>query len=748
MAIRSFWMTLVGLLVSSQLFAATITVTTTADDNTPNDGSVSLREAIQAINSGSALGDPDIIAQNPGTFGVNDTINFNIGGPGVLRTINVGGTGNGALPTIVVPVFINGYSQPGASANTLANGDNAVLLIQLDGANAGPNADGLLVGATGAGSKLSGLIINRFSLNGIELQGGGCTISGNFMGLNAAGTAEEGPNQNDGIHISNASNNVIGGSTPAARNVVSGNFVDGIHIVGSTGSPATGNLVEGNFVGTNAAGTGSVGINPNHSPAAPAGNFLFGIEVSGGNANTIGGSTAAAANVVGFNVDGIVIDNGGQGNVIEGNFVGVGADAVTPVGNASHGISLRSDDNLAPPLGPGQANEPAASGNMIGLNPNTSFSGLGNLVAFNGTAGVAVFGNPLPNNATPLQNSGNSILGNSIFENGRSAPASFVGIDLSNGFVYPKDDGFTANDSKGHGTANDPNNFQNFPVLTSAINTGSSVQIVGSLTQSVSPATTFRVEFFSSSPDPQGGTAEGQTFIGATNVVTNGSGVGSFSATFNVAVPSANVVTATATNTSADPGSQPSAVNFFNTSEFSAAIATVAPDFTVSVPSASATVVAGQSANFTVTIAPQNGFTGTANLSCSGLPALANCAFVPPSLTIGGSAVSSALTITTAPHLMTSAFPARSTLASALTGLTGLGFFGLVILGGVTRRKGISQSAAILLIVLVIGVAGCGGGHHSMINPTTGTPAGTYSVTVTAVSGSTSHTGTITLVVQ
>src|SRR5215469_5084734 len=183
MAIRSFWMTLVGLLVSSQLFAATITVTTTADDNTPNDGSVSLREAIQAINSGSALGDPDIIAQNPGTFGVNDTINFNIGGPGVLRTINVGGTGNGALPTIVVPVFINGYSQPGASANTLANGDNAVLLIQLDGANAGPNADGLLVGATGAGSKLSGLIINRFSLNGIELQGGGCTISGNFIGL-------------------------------------------------------------------------------------------------------------------------------------------------------------------------------------------------------------------------------------------------------------------------------------------------------------------------------------------------------------------------------------------------------------------------------------------------------------------------------------------------------------------------------------------------------------------------------------
>jgi len=412
MAIRSSWMAFVGLLFSPQLFAATITVTTAADDITPNDGSVSLREAITAINAGSNLGDPDIIAQNPGVFGVSDTIKFNISASAAVQTINVGGTGNGALPAITKPVFINGYSEPGASANTLANGDNAVILIQLDGANAGPNADGLLVGATGAGSKISGLIINRFSLNGIELQGGGSTISGNFIGLNAAGTAEVGPNQNDGVRISNASSNVIGGTTPDARNVVSGNFIDGIHIVGSTASPATGNLVEGNFVGTNAAGTGSVGLNPFLSPAAPAGNFFFGIEISGGNANTIGGSTAAAGNVVGFNVDGIGIDNGAENNVIQGNFVGVGADGVTPVGNASHGISLRSDDNIGPPLGPGQANEPAVSGNIIGLNPNTSFTGLGNLVEFNGKAGVAVFGNPLENNVTPLQNSGNSILGN------------------------------------------------------------------------------------------------------------------------------------------------------------------------------------------------------------------------------------------------------------------------------------------------------------------------------------------------
>src|SRR4051794_9234658 len=56
---------------------ALITVTTAADDLAPNDGRVSLREAITAINAGNDLGDPDITAQSPGTFGANDTIHFN-----------------------------------------------------------------------------------------------------------------------------------------------------------------------------------------------------------------------------------------------------------------------------------------------------------------------------------------------------------------------------------------------------------------------------------------------------------------------------------------------------------------------------------------------------------------------------------------------------------------------------------------------------------------------------------------------
>src|ERR1051326_5867814 len=79
---------------------AVLTVTTSADDLTPNDGSVSLREAITASNAGNDLGDPDITSQSPGTFGPLNTINFNIAGSGV-KTINVGSSAS--APGIPLP---------------------------------------------------------------------------------------------------------------------------------------------------------------------------------------------------------------------------------------------------------------------------------------------------------------------------------------------------------------------------------------------------------------------------------------------------------------------------------------------------------------------------------------------------------------------------------------------------------------------------------------------------------------------
>jgi hypothetical protein len=126
-------------------------------------------------------------------------------------------------------------------------------------------------------------------------------------------------------------------------------------------------------------------------------------------------------------------------------------------------------------------NEPGVSFNLIG----GTTAGAGNLVEFNGTGGIAIFGNPVSASGQP--NIHNAIEGNSIFENGRSylsassAPLPLLGIDLTNQFPYPRDDGATPNDSKGHGAPSDPNNFQNFPVLTSATSNGVTTDIGGTL---------------------------------------------------------------------------------------------------------------------------------------------------------------------------------------------------------------------------------------------------------------------------
>src|SRR5262249_48622057 len=126
--------------------AATFVVT-----NTNDSGAGSLRQAILDANA------------RPGT----DFITFNIPGAGV-KTIQVLGT----LPAITSPVTLDGYSQPGAHANTLSTGDNAVLLIQVDGFFLGSN------------TIIRGLIISSFvSLN----TGGGNLIAGNFIGTDATG---------------------------------------------------------------------------------------------------------------------------------------------------------------------------------------------------------------------------------------------------------------------------------------------------------------------------------------------------------------------------------------------------------------------------------------------------------------------------------------------------------------------------------------------------------------------------------
>jgi hypothetical protein len=413
-------------------------VVTGTGDTSATDGVVTLREALISINNGASL-NADVTPV--GTFGAGDTITFNIPGAGV-QTI----TPSSSLPTIVKPVVINGYSQSGTSQNTLTDTDNAILGIEIDGTNAGLAADGLVFGTGSGGSVVSGLVINRFTGVGI--------------------------------------------------------------LVGSDG-----NSITGNFIGTNAAGT-----------AGLVANGSFGIEVRGGFRNTIGGTSPAARNVIGGNSDGIHLNTGSQNTLIQGNWIGVAVDGATAIVNRLHGVVLQGNEGLG------------VQNNEIG----GTATGAGNIIANSGAAGVAIFGEV----AAIRQNSGNTILGNSIYHNGLNNPATLPGIDLVSASTYSTGDGVTANDAGDLDAG--PNLLQNFPELTSVTGNGVSTTIVGTLGSQ--PNTTYRVEFFSSPGTIGTASRQGQTYLGFTDVTTNAAGLGAFNAVLAISVPDGRFVTATATS--------------------------------------------------------------------------------------------------------------------------------------------------------------------------------------------------------
>ncbi len=117
---------------------------------------------------------------------------------------------NSALPALTDAAIIDGYTQPGASPNTLASGNNAVLKVGLDGANAG-SASGLLL--AGGSSTVRGLAIGNFSGNGVHLASSDNVIEGNFIGTDVTGTMDRG-NGGDGVAIvgDSTGNSILGNS--------------------------------------------------------------------------------------------------------------------------------------------------------------------------------------------------------------------------------------------------------------------------------------------------------------------------------------------------------------------------------------------------------------------------------------------------------------------------------------------------------------------------------------------------------
>jgi plastocyanin len=435
---------------------ATYTVT-----NTNDSGAGSLRQAILNANSDGGAG----------------TIAFDIPGTGVHTIIP-----SSALPAVSDTVTINGITQPGYAGTPL---------IELDGASAGSGVDGLDLVA--GNTTVRGLIVNRFSGDGIRISGaGGDIITGNYIGTDATGTASL-DNAGSGVEVQ-TSDNTIGGTTSGAGNVISGNTGAGI----TTDSSTSGTLIQGNDIGTNAAGTAAVanggdgidlasadntiggsvsgaanvisgntgnGVSLNGASATGnvvAGNLIglnaagtagipntIGLVLSGASSNTIGGLTTGSRNVISGNTSrGIEILGGASGNEVEGNYIGVDVTGSNPLNNDLGVLIVDSSGNTLGGIGSGGN---VISGNTAGVDLFGSGS-TGNLVEGNYIGTDAMGANAVPNQSGVIvvagatsntigglvAGAGNVISGNSsvgvYFNNGASTnlvEGNSIGINTS-----------------------------------------------------------------------------------------------------------------------------------------------------------------------------------------------------------------------------------------------------------------------------------------------------------------------------
>ncbi len=461
---------------------------------------------VEGINIGFVGANGNVIEGNFIGTNVNGTTALGNGGVGVDVFDGAGNIigGTSATSRNIISgnpgfgVIIRGPNAPGNRVQANFIGTDITGTIALGTQSAGVRLDSANnnVGGTSAAMRN---IISANGSDGLEFQGSEATgnvAQGNFIGTDVTGTIAL--SNAIGVNIAIASNNLIGGTTPGARNIISGNVFDGMIFF----AQATGNMIQGNFIGTDVTGTSKLANN------------RFGIFIVGASGNVIGGTTAAARNLIsGNNNDGVLLQGSDTtGNQIKGNFIGTDITGASPLGNAGIGVSIGN----------------FASNNIVG----GIESGAGNVIAFNGNLGVLV--------DTAV---GDAILSNSIFSN------SNIGIDLGT-------NGVTLNDPCDVDSGS--NNFQNFPVLNSANSNGITTSIQGTINSA--PNTTFLIQFFANISCDPSGFGEGQTFIGSATVTTDSNCSASFTATLPVSVGADKVITATAT----DPTN--------NTSEFSACI--------------------------------------------------------------------------------------------------------------------------------------------------------------------------------
>jgi all-beta uncharacterized protein/S-layer family protein len=417
------------------------------------------------------------------------TSNNTVGGttPAARNLIKNGIVIGSAMANQVLGNFIGRDPSGGVS------GENGVDLSQTQN-----NVIGGVV--AGARNIISGYIV------GVRVAGGatGNLIQGNFIGTDVTGTAIL-ANQNQGIFIQGSGFNTIGGTTPAARNIISGNGSNGVLVSDA------GNVVQGNFIGTDITGTASLSNNQNGVTVTA---------VNGGATEncTIGGTTVEARNIISGNgLNGVLIDGSMTAqNVVAGNYIGTDVTGTVALGNGLNGVATsEAPSNTIGGATTDARNIISANGRhgvSIGINTQGGATGITVQNNYIGTAanGVDCLGNARDGVFINSQSVSHMIMDNLIACNARNGvnvpnfASSSPGIQISiqSNSIYSNtalgidigDAGVTANDP------NDPdsgaNLQQNFPVLTLVTFSAGVLHIVGNLNST--PNSDFFVQFFSS----------------------------------------------------------------------------------------------------------------------------------------------------------------------------------------------------------------------------------------------------------
>ena len=298
-----------------------------------------------------------------------DRIFFNIPGSGV-HTIRP----QSPLPEISTRVLIDAATQPGYVSQPL---------IELDGTDAGTGIIGLSFVDGADGSALRGFTVNRFNHIGVGVNSvTNLRLKGNYIGTNQTGTAAL-PGQSWGVYVLGDTHDLIIGADldgiddDIEGNTISGNENSGIYIDSFLGPVISNVRIQGNIIGPDVSGSQPISSTEQR-----------GIHLIGALHNTvIGGSSAAARNVISDNSQAIFLQSRGRNIVpedtwIAGNFIGTNLSGDSALANRSIGIWAQDAGRDLHPLR-----------TIIGTNSDGIDDALeGNLISGNDGPGISIYG--------------------------------------------------------------------------------------------------------------------------------------------------------------------------------------------------------------------------------------------------------------------------------------------------------------------------------------------------------------------